>query len=126
MGDRGAARRLSGDRGFALLLVLWTMVLLALIATRIAAAGRAEAQLAANLRDAAVAQAAADGAVQEVVFHLLAEGDQRWAPSGRHRVALAGAAVEVGIEDLAGRVNPNTASPELLRALLELGFVEPA
>jgi general secretion pathway protein K len=117
MNNRDAGR-LFADRGFALLLVLWTLVLLSLIGTRIAASGRAEAQLAANVRDAAVTQAAADGAIQEAVFHLLVAGDQHWAPSGRHRVALPGTAVEVGIENLAGRVNPNTASPELLRALL--------
>jgi hypothetical protein len=37
-----------GDRGFALLFVLWTMVLLSLIGTRIASSGRAVAQLATS------------------------------------------------------------------------------
>ena len=49
-----AAARVRHQRGFALLLVLWAMVLLSLIGARIAACGRAEAQLAANVRDAAV------------------------------------------------------------------------
>ena len=54
-----------GERGFALLLVLWTLVLLSLIVTGMVSAGRVEAQLASNLRAAAVAEAAADGAVHQ-------------------------------------------------------------
>ncbi len=108
----------SRQKGFALLLVLWTMVLLALIATRMAATGRTGTQLASNMRNEAITQEAANGAIQEAVFHLMAGGDQHWAPSGRHRIAIAGAQVEVRLENLAGRVNPNAASPELMRALL--------
>ena len=108
------------DRGFALLIVLWTMVLLALLATRIAASARAEAQVAANLRSSAAAEAAADAAVNAALYHLLAFGDQRWAPSGRHEVSVGGAGAVVEVQNLAGHVNLNTASPELLRALLDV------
>ena len=113
------------DHGFALLIVLWTMVLLALLVTRITASGRAEAQVAANLRGSAVAEAAADAAVNAAVFHLLALGGQRWAPAGHHRLNVAGADIDVGVENLAGRVNLNTASPELLGALLDVLGVGP-
>lgn len=108
------------DRGFALLLVLWTMVLLSLIGTRIAASGRAEAQLAANVRDAAVTEAAADGAVHEAAFHLLDVPPRRWAADGsKHLLAMpGGVAVEVRVESEEGKVNPNLASAELLVALL--------
>jgi len=108
------------ERGFALLLVLWTMVLLSLIGTRIAAGGRAEAQLAANVRDAAVTQAAADGAVQEAAFHLLDAPPRRWAADGgKHVLAMpGGVAVEVRVESEEGKVNPNLASAALLVALL--------
>ncbi len=40
------------ERGFVLLLVLWTLALLALIGTQVTAAGRSEAQVATNLRAA--------------------------------------------------------------------------
>jgi len=109
----------SGDRGFALLIVLWTMTLLALLGTRIAAAGHVEVQLATNLRNAAVAEAAADAAVHEAVFHLMGTGRQRWLLEGRHHAALPEAGVDYRVEDLAGRINVNTAWPELLTALLE-------
>jgi Tfp pilus assembly protein PilX len=59
---------LSRDGGFALLTVLWTVALLALLTTRTAAAGRTEAQLAGNLRDAAAADVVADGAAHEAVY----------------------------------------------------------
>lgn len=113
---RGAAAR---QRGFALLLVLWTMVLLSLIGSRIAASGRAEAQLAANIRDAAVTEAAADGAVQDAAFHLLDAPPRRWAADGSaRRLQMPGAVVEVRVESEDGKVNPNLAAAPLLAALL--------
>ena len=114
-----AAARVRHQRGFALLLVLWAMVLLSLIGARIAASGRAEAQLAANVRDAAVTEAAADGAVQEAAFHLLDPSPARWAAGDAARgLAMPGAAVTVRIESEDGKVNPNLASAALLEALL--------
>lgn len=113
---RAAGR--GADRGFALLIVLWAVVLLALLATQLMAAGRTELQLAANLRGAAAAEAAADGAVQEAVFHLLDPSDP-WLADGAPRVLrVPGGRAVLRIEDEAGKINPNTASPELLRALL--------
>jgi general secretion pathway protein K len=107
------------QRGFALLIVLWTLVLLTLLGTQIVARGHGEAQLAGNLRSAAVAEAAADGAVEEAIFHLLDGSSRRWAAdSAMHLVRFPGATVEVRIEDEAGKINPNVASPALLRALL--------
>lgn len=107
------------QRGFALLLVLWAMVLLSLIGTRIAASGRAEVQLAANVRDAAVTEAAADGAIQEAAFHLLDAPPRQWAADGGKRlVAMPGVAVEVRVESEDGKVNPNVVSSALLVALL--------
>ncbi len=106
------------DRGFALLIVLWAVVLLALLATQLMAAGRTELQLAANLRSAAAAEAAADGAVQEAVFHLLNPADP-WPADGAERsLRVPGGRAVLRMEDEAGKINPNTASPELLRALL--------
>ena len=118
------ARRWAGaisrgdDRGFALLIVLWAVVLLTLLATQLTAAGRTELQLAANLRSAAAAETAADGAVYEAVYHLLDPADT-WAADGADRaLRVPGARAVLRIEDEAGKINPNTAPPELLRALL--------
>ncbi len=106
------------DKGFALLIVLWAMVLLTLLVTQLTAAGRTELQLAANLRGAAAAEAAADGAVHAAVFHLLDPADP-WPADGVDRaLRVPGGQAVVRIEDEAGKINPNLASPELLRALL--------
>lgn len=114
-----AAGRTRTERGFALLIVLWTMGLLALLGTHLAATGRGETELASNLRNAASAQAAADGAVFGAVFHLLDAGRGGWAANGDAReLRLPGGVAEVRVESEAGKVNPNTASVELMAALL--------
>jgi general secretion pathway protein K len=57
--------------GFALLIVLWTMVLLALLVAQFTTTGRNEVQVAANLRANAVTEAAADGALFEAIMRLV-------------------------------------------------------
>ena len=106
------------EGGFALLIVLWAMVLLTLLVTQLTAAGRTELQLAANLRGAAMAEAAADGAIHAAVFHLLDPSDPWLADGADRALRVPGGQAVVRIEDEAGKINPNTASPELLRALL--------
>jgi general secretion pathway protein K len=108
------------DRGFALLVALWSLALLALIGTHITASGRAETRIAANLRAAAVAEAAADGALFQAVFHLLDGSARRWLPDGQIRELplSAGGIAVVRVESEEGKINPNTASADLLQALL--------
>ncbi|WP_431267089.1 general secretion pathway protein GspK [Dankookia sp. P2] len=131
MRPAGAATRIGGpglrEGGFALLLVLWSLALLALIGTQVAATGRAEALLAANLRTAAMAEAAADGAVHQAVFHLLAPPGQRWPADGLAReVALPGSATALlRVESEQGKLNPNLASAPVLAALLQQLGAEP-
>lgn len=96
------------------MIVLWTMVLLALLVTGITGSGRAETQLAGNLRENARLQAEADGAVYDVIFHALA--------TSRAPLALGEMVrgrVRIWVEDEAGKINPNTAPPQLLQALLQ-------
>ena len=113
------------ERGFALLIVLWTVALLSMLATQLAAAGRGEAQLARNIRDSAVAEAAADGAVYEAVFHALDSSARHWPADGVVRqLRSAGATIALQIDNEAGKVNLNIAPPELLAALLHAAGVE--
>ena len=108
------------QRGFALLIVLWSMALLALIGTQVTAAGHSEALLASNLRDSAVAEAAADGAVFETVFHLLDGSAAHWPPGGPpHRIRLPQAVVDVTVVDEGRKLPLNTAPSALMGALLE-------
>lgn len=112
-------RAATRPRGFALLIVLWTMVLLALLVSEITAAGRNETELAANLRGSAVAEAAADGAEAIAIFHYLDRSRLRWRADGIwHQLRVGPAQVAVAITDEDGKVNPNTAPRDLLVALL--------
>jgi len=104
------------DRGFALLIVLWSLALLSLIAISLAAIGRREMKLAGNLRSAATAEAAADGATYQAIIRLMSG---EWSPGPTtHVVHIGRASVTVLIEDVAHLVNPNTAPVSLLTALL--------
>ncbi|HEY4172739.1 MAG TPA: hypothetical protein VGM42_06895 [Rhodopila sp.] len=111
------------QRGFALLIVLWTVGFLALLGTQIVAAGRSDTQLAGNLKQEAVLQAAADGAVANVVFQMQAAGDPGLQADGVVREIRIGAVpVLVRIENEDDRINLNSASGVLLRSLiLQLG-----
>ncbi len=112
----------SSDRGFALLIVLWSLVLTALLGTQIVAAGRTEVQLAGNLRSQAALEAAADGAVHQSVFRVLGNSRRSFGAE-RYHFERGSLTLDVRIDNLAGRVNPNVAPPELLRELLmQLGL----
>ncbi len=108
------------DGGFILVVVLWTMALLALIATQMTGGTRLSTARATALRAAAVAAAAADGLVSEAIFHLLDSGPGHWEPNGQRRpIRLPRGEAEVIASREAGRINLNTAPPALLAAVLE-------
>ena len=103
-------------------MTLWLLVPLSVLFILLAGAARSDGQVAANLRDAAVLQAAADGGIETTVLALLA--DRATPPPDT--VAIGGARVTIGVQALSGLVNPNLAPPELLRALLARVGVAPA
>lgn len=107
------------QRGFALLIVLWTLVLITLLVTQLTAAGRGQTGLATNLRQAARLRALADGEVQEAIFHLMDRSPARWQIDGQVReVRLPPATAQIRLADEAGRINPSTAPSPVLEALL--------
>lgn len=109
------------ERGFALLLVLWAMVLLALLGAQVTGAGRAEMRVASALRTGAQLQAAADGAVYETIYHML-EGSGDYWPAGAMSQVLKepGGTVTVTIRDERGKIDVNQVPPGLLQALFGL------
>ncbi len=112
---RGAAR---GERGFALLIVLWTMVLLALLTAQITGAGRAEVKLAAALRLSVQLQQAADAATYETIWHMIDGGGDMWQPgSATYNLHEAGGNVEVEVIDERGKFDINQVPPGLLAGL---------
>ena len=120
----GSPRPIRADcgrsNGFALIIVLWTLVLIAFIFAQLTASGRTEIRIAGNLVANAQADAALDGAVFQTIFNLSdASPERRWPLDGTAReLAVGDSRVTVRIEDEAARINPNLASPTLLEALL--------
>jgi general secretion pathway protein K len=107
------------QQGFALLIVLWTLGLLALLGTQLLATSRQDMQIARNQLDAATLEAAANGALQQGIFRVLDRSSGHWnADRMIHLLQVGRARVTVQIEDEADKVNPSIASPALLRALL--------
>lgn len=105
--------------GFVLLVVLWTVALLALLGGHIIGAARMATARAAGLRAGAVAGATADGLVFEAIFHVLDPSAQRWAVDGvPRRIKLSRGTGTVTVTNEAGRINPSFAPPALLAALL--------
>jgi general secretion pathway protein K len=119
------ARRRTG--GFALIIVLWTLVLIGFIVAHLTATGRTEIRIASNLEANAAARAAADGAINQAIFSLSdPRPDQRWPVDGVEREITVGTSrVIVRVEDEASWINPNSASPALLEALLRTTGSDP-
>ena len=109
----------TGQRGFALLIVLWTLGLLALLGTQLLASARQDTQLARNLVDAAQMEAAADGAVQQAIFASLDTSNKHWNADSVTRVIRVGRVpVAVRLDDEAEKINPNIASVALMQGLI--------
>src|SRR5436305_7730433 len=108
------------SRGFALLIVLWMLVLIAFVVAQMTAAGRTESRIAGNLAANSRSQAAADGAIYEAIFHVSdARPEQHWPVDGSEHAAQIGQSrITLRLEDEAGRIKPNLASGSLLEGLL--------
>jgi general secretion pathway protein K len=108
--------------GFALIIVLWTLVLIGFIVAHMTASGRTEIRIAGNLVANSASQAAADGAIFEAIFNLSdPQPEQRWPADGTLRQIIVGSSrVILRVEDEASWINPSTASPILLEALLRV------
>ena len=102
-------------------------MLIAFIVAHLTASGRTEIRIAGNLIANSVAEAAADGAIFEAIFNLADPNpDQRRPPNGpAHELAIGNSRVLVRLEDEAGRINPSSASPALLEALLRTTGSDP-
>lgn len=116
------------QKGFALMLVIWSLITMSGMATGFAFAVRHETRAAADLASRARAQAAAEAALR---FAVLALGDDdretRWQANGlRHKVPWPEADITVAVQAESGRMDLNLAPRELLVGLFEqvLGEVD--
>jgi general secretion pathway protein K len=102
------------DAGFALLIVLFVTVLLALLISQFLGAGRSQLAIAGNLRDAARANAAADGGLALGIM-AASRGQNKGTSLQRD---IGGIAVTIRLASIDGLINPNTAPPALLAGLM--------
>lgn len=109
-------------RGFALILVIWSLVLLASLATGFAYAVRHQARVAADVADVARAEAAATAALHTMVLTLgMSDREaRRQSDIGIHRVAWPQADITVQVKSESGRIDVNRAPRELLAGLFAL------
>ncbi len=117
---------LARDRGIALIAVLWVVLLLSVIAGSLLMLTRTEVGLSRNLLLSAKAEALAEGGVHLGIMQIL-EGnlDPDWRADGTvHRVVLEAGTVEIAMQDAAGRIDVNTAPPELLAGLFQAGGLD--
>jgi general secretion pathway protein K len=109
------------QRGVALILVLWVITLLAVIAGSFVYGARSTALTAGNLVSIAKARAFADAGVHRGLYELAkpTSDAERWTADGRQRAfGLDDAEIRLVMRDETAKVDLNTATDALLKALL--------
>lgn len=108
-----------GQRGVALVVVLWVLVLLSIAALSVVGMSRDDALLARNSLSRLKLEAAADAGVNCAILMLLdVRSDHRWRLDATpNSIVCAGARVTVSVQDERGKIDINTATTELLSGL---------
>lgn len=123
---RSQRRRVTtGERGIALVVVLWTIVLLTVMAASFAYTIRIESTLTANVVGRAKARALAEAGIAYVAFDLLHPPQlRRFMPDGATYPWRFGAGtVMISVRDISGFIDLNTANRDLLKGLLAFAGV---
>lgn len=122
-GRRGSA----APDGFAVILVLWLLVLLAAIGLHLVARGRSETHIAFNATAAAEAEALADAGIARAIFGLNDPNPAtRWRLGGPPReIAFGNGRIAITLRDENGKVNLNLAPEPLLAALFRQVGADP-
>jgi general secretion pathway protein K len=117
----------AGQRGFALVMVLWAAMILALIAASITTTGRTETQLTHTRYAMAQNDAMADAAINIAILRLLDPSPAAHPPvdASPFLVAFVGHAIAVSVQDESGKIDINMAQEGLLRRLLTTVGIDP-
>jgi general secretion pathway protein K len=117
-----------GERGIALILVLWTLALLSVIAIGFASNARTELLIVRNQIESARARAIAEAGVSLALLEMTqTDPERRWLADGREHVLTYGRdLIRVSVQDEAGKIDINTAPDELLDGLFRTVGVDPA
>jgi general secretion pathway protein K len=113
---------LRNQRGAALLLVMWLILLLSGLVAGYAMSARIESMQGNGLARGVAAREAARAGVEYAMSRMLdADPVQRWVPDGRaYRFVFDGAQLDVSVRDETGKVDLNSAGPDLLAGLLRV------
>ena len=113
--------RATGQRGIALVAVLWGLAILSIIAAAFLADTRSQGTIARNLMENAKAQALADAGVYRAIAGILSiDPAIAWRADGTaYQLSLGEGEVLITIADEGGKVDINRAQDRLLRGLFE-------
>jgi len=114
------AKSHAGQKGIALVLVLWVVTLLAVIAGSFVFSVRSTTQVTSNLASESRARALADAGVYRAVYEMLRpEAEEgRWKLDGStHDFALEGGEVAVVVRPESAKIDLNAANEDLLKGL---------
>lgn len=121
-----ASRR--GDQsGIAIIVVLWALVLLSVLVASFTFMTRTEVNVARNLIDNAQAEALADAGVYRAIFGLFGPLDAEGlrADGSVYAFRLGDGEVRFTIRDEGGKIDLNTAPPDLLQRLFVAAGADP-
>jgi len=116
------------ERGIALLLVLWVLILLGMIAASFLRESRLGTNLARNMTENAKAEALADAGVSRAMLGLLDPNPATaWRADGRpYQLTLGEGTVVIRIADEGGKVDLNRAPAPIMRGLLQAAGLDQA
>ena len=127
-------RRRCGQKGIALMLVLWIIALLTIIAVSMTAAQRTETTLAANQVGTVRFRAQAEAAIHYAALNLMARPvtlevdakEELWVPDGRpYSWSFGGGILEISVLNEGSLIDLNSAERDLLAGLLSALEIEP-
>lgn len=107
------------SRGVALIAVLWVVLLLAVIAGSLTMLTRTELDLSRNLMLSAQAEALAEGGIHLAIAELLYPVSASQGRKREWRVETEAGRLDISVADVTGKVDLNTAPPELVAGLFK-------
>ena len=115
-----------GQRGVALILVLWVSVLLTVIVGSFTIVARTESLQARHLLDGTRARYAAEAGLHRAAYELRnPDQETRWIGDGRtYEFQFEGALVEVEMIDESGKIDINAAEEDTLVSLFKSAGIE--
>ncbi|MFQ5535573.1 MAG: general secretion pathway protein GspK [Sphingomonadales bacterium] len=117
----------TGERGLALISVLWLMLLLSLMLGAVLTTARVGVKMSGAAAQHVEAATIAEAGVNRAILGLLNDNrSQRWQPDGRpHNFQFAGRTVKISVTDEAGKFDLNAAADELLDRLFQSAGLSP-